>query len=69
MREERELAMKHGYESPVWDTIEDTHKCYNSNLQLLVENSKENDMIFVASHNVDTVEMAKKFILEKGIKD
>jgi hypothetical protein len=34
-----------------------------------VDNAKENDFIFVASHNVDTVEMAKKLILEKGIKD
>ena len=26
-------------------------------------------MIFVASHNVDSVELAKKLLLEKGIKD
>jgi proline dehydrogenase len=29
MNEERELAQKGNYESPVWDSIEDTHKCYN----------------------------------------
>ena len=39
MREERELASNNNYESPVWDTIEDTHKCYNDNLNLLINNA------------------------------
>lgn len=59
MREERELAENFNYESPVWDTIEDTHNCYNTNMQKLIDNAKEHDMIFVASHNADTVELAK----------
>ena len=25
MNEERELAQKHGYQSPIWETIEETH--------------------------------------------
>lgn len=33
MMEERRLASEKGYESPVFDTIEETHKCYNSNLE------------------------------------
>jgi len=32
MNEERELAAKNGQESPVWDTLEDTHVCYNESL-------------------------------------
>jgi proline dehydrogenase len=32
MTEERELAAKAGKESPIWDTLEDTHKCYNTNV-------------------------------------
>lgn len=32
MNEERKLAEAHGYESPVWDSIEETHKCYNNNV-------------------------------------
>jgi len=38
MNEERRLAKENNYESPVWDTIEDTHKNYNRNLQLIIEN-------------------------------
>eukprot|EP00352_Strombidinopsis_acuminata_P004592 CAMPEP_0176369450 /NCGR_PEP_ID=MMETSP0126-20121128/23296_1 /TAXON_ID=141414 ORGANISM="Strombidinopsis acuminatum, Strain SPMC142" /NCGR_SAMPLE_ID=MMETSP0126 /ASSEMBLY_ACC=CAM_ASM_000229 /LENGTH=71 /DNA_ID=CAMNT_0017728091 /DNA_START=1228 /DNA_END=1443 /DNA_ORIENTATION=- len=29
MNEERDLAKKLDNESPVWDSIEDTHACYN----------------------------------------
>lgn len=32
MNEEREIAAQQGVPSPVWDTIEDTHNCYNTNL-------------------------------------
>lgn len=60
MREERDLAQKHNYVSPVWSTIEETHKCYNGNLEHLIAHAEEHDMIFVASHNADSVELAKK---------
>lgn len=32
MLEERGLALEQGRESPVWDQIEDTHRCYNSQM-------------------------------------
>lgn len=32
MDEEREIAARNGVESPVWDSIEDTHTCYNNNI-------------------------------------
>lgn len=38
MGEERRLAQEFNYESPIWDTIEDTHKCYNQNLQNIIQN-------------------------------
>ena len=69
MNEEREVAQKGNYESPVWDTIEDTHKCYNQNMELIIKNMTPKDMVFVASHNVDTVELAKKLTEESGLKD
>jgi hypothetical protein len=40
MNEERELAKELGYESPVWESIEDTHNCYNSSLKYILENVK-----------------------------
>jgi len=51
MNEERILAQENGYESPVWDTIEETHACYNDNMLHLIDNIKQNDLLFVASHN------------------
>jgi len=38
MNEERELAAEQGNESPVWDSIEETHQCYNDNMSHLIEN-------------------------------
>jgi len=32
MNEERRLANENKYESPIWESIEDTHKCYNDNM-------------------------------------
>jgi GTP-sensing pleiotropic transcriptional regulator CodY len=46
----------------VQDSIEDTHASYNNNMKHILENLKENDMLFVASHNNDTVELTKKLM-------
>ena len=67
MNEERALAEEKGCESPVWDTIEETHNCYNSNLEKILRNVEGNDCVFVASHNQDSVEVAKKVIKERKI--
>jgi proline dehydrogenase len=40
MNEERTLAQQGSYESPVHETIEDTHKCYNGNLKLISSSLK-----------------------------
>lgn len=32
MSEERRVAAAKGYESPVWETIQDTHTAYNQNM-------------------------------------
>lgn len=69
MNEERELAAKGNYESPVWDTIEDTHKNYNQVMEYAIRNMTKNDMVFVASHNVDTIDLAKRIVKERDIKD
>ncbi len=58
MNEERSIAEKNGTESPVFDTIEGTHMCYNQNVELIISQMKPTDTLFVASHNVDSVEKA-----------
>lgn len=69
MNEERELALANNHESPVWDSIDETHQCYNECLKNLIENSNTNDYIFVATHNADSVELAKQIMVEKNIFD
>eukprot|EP00350_Pseudokeronopsis_sp_OXSARD2_P001563 CAMPEP_0170567120 /NCGR_PEP_ID=MMETSP0211-20121228/80283_1 /TAXON_ID=311385 /ORGANISM="Pseudokeronopsis sp., Strain OXSARD2" /LENGTH=67 /DNA_ID=CAMNT_0010888495 /DNA_START=441 /DNA_END=644 /DNA_ORIENTATION=+ len=62
MNEERRLAAKGNYESPVWDILEETHHNYNKNVEMLINNAREKDVLFVASHNVDTVAKARKLV-------
>lgn len=69
MNEERNLAAEQGCESPIWEDIESTHKCYNYCMQYVIENMKKEDMVFVASHNVETCDIAKRLATERGFKD
>jgi hypothetical protein len=38
-------------------------------MELIIKSMTPKDMVFVASHNVDTVELAKKLTEECGLKD
>lgn len=69
MNEERELAASQGSESPVWDSIEETHNCYNENLEHIIRSMKPVDKVFVASHNTDTCELAMDLSEELELKD
>jgi proline dehydrogenase len=64
MNEERNLAKEKGYESPIHENIEETHNCYNTNLKILVANLRPKDRLFIGSHNLESVELAKKLIKE-----
>ena len=69
MNEERRVAKENGEESPILETIEDTHKNYNTNLKLILESlEKPKDTIFIGSHNQETVELAKKTAVGLGIQ-
>ena len=67
MNEERELAKKLGYESPVHENIEKTHGCYNANLEKIITNMTDKDALFVGSHNVDSVEKAVALTKKDGL--
>lgn len=69
MNEERELAAEQGQESPVWDTIEDTHTCYNEAMSHILREMTPADSLFVASHNADTVKIAMDLTEEMDLKD
>ena len=53
----------------MWDSIEDTHKCYDDNLAHIITNMNEKDTILVASHNVDSVNLATSLIDDLGCKE
>lgn len=69
MNEERRIAQEQGYESPVCDTIEETHENFNVNMKLIIENLGPMDRILIGSHNLESVELAKHLIIEKQFKD
>lgn len=67
MNEERSIAAEQGVESPVWDTINDTHACYNECMDRIMDNLDEHGMLFIASHNKDSVEKAKNIMESRGL--
>lgn len=69
MNEERALALENQYESPVWDSIEDTHSCYNNVMNHVIDNIKPESRCIVASHNVESCEMAIERMKVNGIED
>ena len=64
MNEERHIATEKGIESPVWENIEDTHSCYNASMEHIIRNLKDTDMLFVASHNINTCNLAMQLLKE-----
>ena len=62
MVEERGIAKAMGKESPVWDNIDHTHASYNSCVTKLVENIGDQGLLFMGSHNLDTLQMIQELI-------
>lgn len=70
MEGERVLAESFAYESPIQDTIEDTHKCYNDSVEYLLRQSvtsKQLIEVMLASHNQESIEKAIKVMDELDI--
>ena len=70
MEGERALAKVQGYPSPIHDTIQDTHDCYNDSVDFLLQQSVESDRkveVMLASHNRESIEKAIKRMGELGI--
>lgn len=65
MDEERKRAAREGHESPVWDTIEDTHACYNGNVEAICSKMTTRDRVMFGSHNAPSVELIKGMITER----
>ena len=66
---ERERAKEKGYPSPVWDTKEETHACYDKAVAMLLKHVKHHGAEFmVASHNQRSVELAVAGMDELGLR-
>ena len=69
MTEERHLAMQEGRESPIWESLEQTHECYNTNLSACLEHLKDqpHGAVLLGSHNLDSVKLAKEKCMQLGV--
>lgn len=67
MVEERAIAAERGVESPIWDSLEETHECYNGNIRRLIESASDHSFVIVASHNEPTILAAKQLLAENGV--
>lgn len=56
MTEERELAQKNGYETPICNTKQDTDEIMDYNCLRLLETLKEPSQLLVGTHNEITTE-------------
>lgn len=53
----------------LFDTIEETHDNYNNGIQEFVKYHKENDKLFCATHNMQSIYFAKKYIQHHKLKN
>ena len=70
MEAERALADSMGVPSPIHNTIQDTHDCYNSSVKFLLEHSltsKQGVETMCATHNQETIELAIEVMSKLGI--
>ncbi|CAH1420870.1 unnamed protein product [Lactuca virosa] len=68
MSSERELANSLGVESPIHDTIENTHECYNRCAAFMLDQiSKRPGGLILATHNLNSASLAAKKAREYAI--
>ncbi|KPI83845.1 proline oxidase mitochondrial precursor-like protein [Leptomonas seymouri] len=68
MVQERAAAVKDGYASPIWPTIEETHRCYNSAaeqiFQKFVSQPNKRHEVFFGTHNRESLEIITAKVLQ-----
>ena len=69
MNEERLLAEQNSYESPIWNSIEETHASYDANVKNIIENMTPNSRLLMGSHNVNSVNKALDLLQKHQITD
>jgi len=67
MHGERARAKEMGYPSPIHDTIEDTHKCYDESVEYILRHRLEHNSkseVLLGSHNQPSIEKAIRLMNE-----
>ncbi|CAO2817193.1 unnamed protein product [Amaranthus hypochondriacus] len=65
---ERKLANSLGFDSPIHDTIQDTHNCYNECASYMIDKIVDGSFAAVlATHNIDSGQLAAKKAKDLGI--
>lgn len=69
MDSEREHALLMGNSDPINDTIEDTHKCYNDAIKILLDEIYQGNgsSIMIATHNEESILYASQLMEERGL--
>ncbi|XP_009611325.1 proline dehydrogenase 2, mitochondrial-like [Nicotiana tomentosiformis] len=70
MCSERELASRLGFQSPIHDSIEQTHACFNSCAEFMIEEiANGSGAVVLATHNIESGKLAATKAIDLGIKD
>ncbi|GAB4827447.1 hypothetical protein Ancab_034331 [Ancistrocladus abbreviatus] len=68
MSSERKLAAKLGFESPIHNTIQETHACYNDCASFMLDKVADGSAaVVLATHNVESGRLAAKKARDLGI--
>lgn len=70
MVHERQRAKDMSYPSPIHDTIDDTHRCYDEAVKILLEYRKKHGPgleVMIASHNKMSIEKTVQLMAEIGL--
>ncbi|XP_038891036.1 proline dehydrogenase 2, mitochondrial-like [Benincasa hispida] len=68
MSSESKIASSLGFESPIHNTIQDTHVCYNTCASFLLDNiAKGSSGVILATHNVESGKLAATKAYEIGM--
>ena len=70
MVHERARAKKMNYQDPIHNTAEDTHRCYDGVIQLLLRHRFQHGKgleIMIATHNKESIEKAVTLMSELGL--
>jgi proline dehydrogenase len=73
MESERSLARKMGIESPIHDTVQDTHSCYGNATEMVLQAASQKNPLdpsielMCATHNQGSIELAIRIMNQLGI--